>query len=76
MAREGRHDEHGGLRRHGLQRFQVIGETLEAAQFAKRLVDVDTLHDVHADIADIHGLDAELRFFVVLAQAVEQLKSR
>jgi hypothetical protein len=45
VARQRCHDQHGGLALELVQRGRVVGEALEAAQLAERLVDLDPLMD-------------------------------
>jgi hypothetical protein len=47
VARQRRHDQHHRLALEFGQGGAVVGEALEAAQFAKRLVDFDPLEDGH-----------------------------
>ena len=73
VARQRRDDQHRRLALEAGQRGRVIGEALEAAQFAERLVDFDALVDRHVGAVDVHGVDAELGLFVVLPQPVHQV---
>lgn len=76
VARERRNDQHHGLALERLEDVRLVGEALEAAQFAEGLVELDRFldHDVFA--VDLHGLDVELGLLVVLAQPIEQVVAR
>ncbi|MNV28879.1 hypothetical protein D3C71_1200840 [compost metagenome] len=76
VPRQGRHDQHHRL---GLELGQgggVVRETLEAAQFAERLVHLDAFVHRYTDAVHIHRMDLESGLFVVLAQAIQQFVAR
>ena len=58
--------QHGGLRLHPGERGQVIGETLESQQPAKRLVDGHLLLHRHIVVVHAHAVDVELGLLVGL----------
>ena len=73
VARQRGHDQHRRLAFELAQRRHVVRKPLEAAQFAKRLVQLDffvngDIHPVH-----IHRVDAKCWLFIVFAQAVHQV---
>ena len=70
---QGSHDQHGRLALEFAQGRRVVRKALEAAQLAERLVDFNALVDGHINAIDIDRADAEFRFFVVFAQAVDQV---
>ncbi len=76
MSRQRSDHQHHRLALEFEQGFAVVREALEAAQLAKRFVDLDPLVNRHANAVDIDGVNAELRFFVVFAEPVHQLISR
>ena len=76
VARQGGHDQHHRLVLEFGQGGRVIGEALEAAQLAKRLVQVDTLVDSDFHAVHVDGLDIKRWLFVVFTQAVKQVVSR
>ena len=73
VAGQRRNDQHGRLALEPRQRGGIVGEALEAAQLAERLVDFDPLVDGHRRSVDIDGSDAELGLLVVLPQAVHHV---
>ena len=73
VARQRRHDQYRRLTLEFGQCGRVIAETLEAAQFAKRLVDLNALMDGHGHAINVDRAQAELRLFVVFAQTVHQV---
>ena len=73
MAGQRGYDQHHGLGFELGQRGRVVRKTLETAQFAKRLVDFDTLMDGHANAVHIDRGDVKFWFFVALAQAIQQV---
>jgi hypothetical protein len=73
VARQRRHDQHRGLVFELFQRGRVVAKALEAAQFAKGLVNLNPLVNGHIHAVDIDGAQAKLGLFVVLAQAVHQV---
>jgi len=70
VARQRRHDQDGGLLEIG--ECLVAQILLEVKQATERLVHVDELE--HADVlaGDLDRLDAEFRFFIILAEAVHE----
>jgi hypothetical protein len=73
VARQRRHDQHHGLALERLEDVRLVGEALEAAQFAERLVELDRFLDDDVFAVDLDRLDVELGLLVVLAQAVQQV---
>ncbi|MCY1370956.1 hypothetical protein D9M69_580770 [compost metagenome] len=73
MARQRRHDQHHGLALERGQRVGVVREALEAPQLAEGFVDLDPFVDRDVHPIHVHLVDAEHRFFVVLAQPVHQV---
>ena len=69
-------NQHHGLAEHGLQCIGVIRKTLEAAQFAKRLVHFHSLADGDIHAVDFHSMQLELGLFIVLAQSIHQIEAR
>ncbi len=70
VARQRRDDQHARIGRPlQFRRYQP----LEMQQAAERLVDLDFLDDRHLDIADVCGLEPELRLFILLADPVQQV---
>ena len=70
VARQRRDDQHARIGRSlQFRRYQP----LEMQQPAERLVDLDFLDDRHVDIADVRGLEPELRLFILLADPVQQV---
>ncbi len=72
VAGQGSHDQHCRLTLEFCERGGVIGEALEAAQLAKRLVDFNPFVNGNIGAVHIDGLDVEGRLFVVLAEPVNQ----
>ena len=72
VARQRCHDQDSRLALKLGQRGRVVRETLETAQFAKRLVKFHPLMDSHAGAFHIDGLNAKGWLFVVFTQAVQQ----
>ena len=73
MARQRRDDQNCWLTFEVAQRFNVVSVALESNQITKRLADFGAFIDGHVCAADPNGLDAELRFYIVFAQAVHQI---
>jgi hypothetical protein len=72
VAGQRRHDQHRGLALQAGQRGGVVGETLEAAQFAKGFVDFHAFVDADFGAVDVDGADVKGWFFIILAQPVNQ----
>ena len=75
MTRQRRYHQHRGLPFQAIECRRIIAETLEAAQFAKRLVDFHAFMDRHSDAVHIDRANAEFRLFIVAAQPVHQVET-
>jgi len=56
-----------------VQRAGIVAETLEAAQFAKGLVNFNALMNGDIDAIHRHRLNAESRLFVIFPETVNQV---
>ena len=72
VTRQGRYDQHGGLAFELVKRGRVVGEALETAQFAKRLVNFDALINDQVNTVGIDPVNVKSRLFVILTQTVHQ----
>ena len=72
MAGQWRHNQHGGLTLEFCQGGWVVGETLEAAQLAKGLVQLNPFVHRYTGAVHINSGQAKHRLFIVLAEAVNQ----
>ena len=72
VARQRRHDQHHRLVLQAGEGGRIVGKALEAAQLAKRFVDLDALVNRNVHALDLHRADAKFGLDVVLAQAVQQ----
>ena len=79
VARQGRNDQHRRLTFERGQGGAIVRKALEAAQFAKRFVNLDALVDRDIGLAAVvhhrHGFDPKLRANIVFAQAVGQIEA-
>ncbi len=73
MARQRRHDEHGRIILELAQQADVVRKPLEPQQTTERLFQHDPLLHCDSLALDLHAIDAELGFFVVLEQPVHQV---
>ena len=76
VARQRGHDQHDRLQLELGQGLDIVAQALEAAQLAKRLVDLYPFLDGHRHAVDLDRADAKSRLFVVFAQTVHQAVSR
>ena len=75
VARKRRHDQYRRLALEAIKRGRVIGEALEATQFAEGLGDFNALMDGDRDTLDVDRTDTELGFLVVPTQAVHEVEA-
>ena len=72
VARQWRHNQHGGLVFQVPQGGDIVCKTLETHQITKRLADFGTFMNGNCSLAISDGFDVKLWLFVVLAQAINQ----